>query len=166
VAKTYAAPGLMLRNAWRRLSRWPGGRWLFSRFLGFVVPYSGSIGATVTALEPGHARVEMPDRRRVRNHLASVHAVALVNLAEMATGLAMLTGLPDGVRGIVAGLSITYLKKARGRLVADCRCVVPNVTTDAEFDAEAVIVNDAGEAVARATARWRLGPVPISPNAA
>jgi len=166
MARTYAAPGTMLRTAWRRLSPWPGGRWLFSRFLGFVAPYSGSIGATVTVLEPGHARVELPDRRRIRNHLASVHAVALVNLAEMATGLAMLTGLPDGVRGIVAGLSITYLKKARGPLVAECRCDVPQVTADAEFEARVDIVDSGGHAVARATARWRLGPVPAAAGAA
>ncbi len=158
MAKTYAAPGALIRNAWRRLSPLPGGHWLFSRFLGFVAPYSGSIGATVTALEPGHARVELADRRRVRNHLDSVHAVALVNLAELATGLAMLTGLPTGVRGILVGLSITYMKKARGRLVAECRCAIPQVTADADYEAEAVIVNAGGETVAKATARWRLGP--------
>jgi acyl-coenzyme A thioesterase PaaI-like protein len=158
VAKTYAAPGALIRNAWRRLSPLPGGQWLFSRFLGFVAPYSGSIGATVTALEPGHARVELADRRRVRNHLDSVHAVALVNLAELATGLAMLTGLPSGVRGILVGLSITYIKKARGRLVAECRCTIPQVSADADYEAEAVIVNAGGETVAKATARWRLGP--------
>lgn len=158
MTKTYAAPGALIRNAWRRLNPLPGGHWLFSRFLGFVAPYSGSIGATVTALEPGHARVELADRRRVRNHLDSVHAVALVNLAELATGLAMLTGLPAGVRGILVGLSITYIKKARGRLVAECRCIIPQVTADADYEAEAVIVNAASETVARATARWRLGP--------
>jgi acyl-coenzyme A thioesterase PaaI-like protein len=152
----------MLRDAWRRLSPLPGGKWLFSRFLGWQVPYTASIGATVMALEPGYARVELPDRRRVRNHLDSIHAVALMNLGEVTTGLAMLVGLPPTVRGIVTGLSITFLKKARGRLSAECRCVIPTVTTDQEYDALTTITDQGGDVVARATAHWRLGPKPAA----
>ncbi len=152
----------MLRGAWRRLAPLPGGKWLFSRFLGWQVPYTASIGATVTALEPGYARVELPDRRRVRNHLDSIHAVALMNLGEVATGLAMLVGLPPTVRGIVTGLSISFLKKARGRLIAECRCAIPAVTADQQYDATATITNAAGDVVARATAHWRLGPNPAA----
>jgi acyl-coenzyme A thioesterase PaaI-like protein len=154
-----AAPGQMLRDAWRRLSPLPGGKWLFSRLLGWRAPYTGTMGASVLLLEPGHARLALADRRRVRNHLDSIHAVALVNLAEAATGLAVLVGLPPAVRGILTGLSITYLKKARGRLVAECRCAVPVVQADTDFEAEAVITDGAGDPGARATARWRLGPL-------
>ena len=150
----------MLRQTWQRLSPLPGGKWLFSRLLGRMVPYTASIGATVTALEPGFAQVELRDRRRVRNHLDSIHAVALMNLGEVATGLAMLVGLPPTVRGIVTGLSITFLKKARGRLTAECRCPIPTVTADQAYDAEATITDAAGDVVARATAHWRLGPKP------
>ena len=153
-----AAPGERLRTLWRRLAPLPGGTRLFSWALGRMAPYTGSIHPHVVALEPGYARVEIADRRAVRNHLRSVHAVALVNLAEAATGLAMLSGLPATVRGIVTGLSIEYVRKARGRLVAESRCAVPAVTVDAEYEAHTTITDATGETVARATARWRLGP--------
>lgn len=158
--KKNEAPGAKLRAWWTRLAPLPGGKWLFSRLVGWTAPYSGTVKARVLALEPGFARVCIRDRRRVRNHLRSVHAIALANVAEQASGLAMLTALPAGVRGILASLSITYLKKARGTITAECRCHVPAVETDGDYEFESVLHDTAGEAVARAVARWRLGPVP------
>jgi uncharacterized protein (TIGR00369 family) len=119
------------------------------------------MGARVAELEPGWCRVTLRDRRRVRNHLASVHAMALANLAEMASGLAVLVGLPPGVQGIVTGFSISYLKKARGLLTAECRVSGGglDVTTEQEYEAAVAITDKQGDVVARATARWRLRPI-------
>jgi len=160
MSKSRPSPGAQLLRTWRRLAPLPGGRWLFSRFLGWMNRYSGSVGATITALEPGHAEVVLRDRARVRNHLDSVHAIALVNIAELASGLAMLTGLPTSVRGIVTGLAITYAKKARGTLTAECRCTPPAITDAREFQVTSTVRDAAGDEVARATVTWRLGPVP------
>jgi uncharacterized protein (TIGR00369 family) len=158
--RSLSAPGERLRASWRRLSRLPGGKTLFSLLLGWMTPYSGTIGARVAELDPGWCRVTLRDRRRVRNHLASVHAMALANLAEMASGLAVLVGLPPGVQGIVTGFSISYLKKARGLLTAECRASGLEVTTEQEYEAAVTITDAQGDVVAHATARWRLRPIP------
>lgn len=155
-----AGPGPRLLALWRRLSPLPGGKWLFSRMVGRQVRYSGSIGALVTELEPGHARLELGDRPAVRNHLQSIHAIALVNLGEFTSGLAMLVGLPATVRGIVTGIEIEYRKKARGRLVAECRTVIPAAVAErTPFTVEAEIRDPGGDVVAHVRVRWLLGPV-------
>ena len=156
-----AAPGARVLNLWRKLAPWPGGAWLFSRCLGWIVPYTATIGARVRQLEPGIARVELRDRRRVRNHLHSIHAIALANLGELSTGLAVLTGLPETVRGIVVSLQVQYLKKARGTLLAECRITVPVVSAPLEYEAAADIRDGSGDVVARVVASWKLSPLVV-----
>lgn len=151
-------PGKTIQRLWAKLSPLPGGKAVFSRLVGTMAPYTGTIGAVVDDLRPGYARLHLADRRKVRNHLQSIHAVALVNLAEMTTGLAMTAGLPDGTRGILAGLSIEYLKKARGTLVSECETTCPETDERREVEVEGVIRDAAGDVVARAKARWLVGP--------
>jgi acyl-coenzyme A thioesterase PaaI-like protein len=153
-----ASPESRIRQQWETWSGRPGGRRIFSLLLGRVVPYTGSMGAVVQELRPGYARATLQDRRRVRNHLHSVHAVAMMNLAELASGLALNYALPESARSILTGLSIEYHKKARGTLTAEATAPVLESNEERELEVETAIRDGDGDVVATATARWRIGP--------
>ena len=91
---------------------------MFSRLVCWRAPYFASIVPRVDVLESGRCIVRLRDRRRVRNHLGTVHAIALCNAAELAGGLATDATLPSALRWIPKGMSVRYLKKARGTLQA------------------------------------------------
>ena len=148
----------VVRDAWDRLSPWPGGKGMFSRLLGQAAPYTGTVGARVEDLRKGHSRVVLRDRRAVRNHLRCVHAVALVNLAEITGNIALAYGLPDDARFIVAGLSIEYVKKARGTITGTCDASLPETSERREYPVEVVLRDEAGDVVAKATLRTLVGP--------
>ena len=149
----------VIQRSWNQLNSLPGGVWLFNRFLRWFNPYSGSIHSYVTELRPGYARIELQDRRRVRNHLNSIHALALANLGELTSGLALLSGLPANTRGIPTKISIDFYKKARGKLVAESHSGTPEVSEPMEYEVFADIQDSDGEMVARTVVNWRLGPV-------
>jgi len=143
---------------WRRLAALPAGSILFSLFLGWYAPYSGSIKSRVEVLQPGFSRVSLRDRWRVRNHLKSIHAIALINLGEITTGLAVLTTLGGNMRGIVLGLQAEYLKKARGKLTASASFELPEMGDDnITCEAKTEIIDETGDVVAIVRATWLIG---------
>jgi len=156
---TRESPGHRLLRSWRTLRGLPAGRWLFTRLVKRMIPYTGSVDPRMEELEPGYARITIRQRRGLEQHLGSIHAIALMNVAEFASGAAMTTALPEGYRGIVTKISIEYFKKARGTITAESRPVLPDMSKEGEHDVTSELTNAAGELVARATVRWRLGPV-------
>jgi acyl-coenzyme A thioesterase PaaI-like protein len=154
-----AASVTTLRAWWSRFRDRPGGPWLFSRLFGLAIPYSGSVHPRILVLAPGRAVIAMGDRRGVRNHLASIHAIALTNLAEMTTGLALGYGLPDGMRTILVRVECEFLKKARGTITASCDAPVFQGVVEKEVLVESVLTNEAGDVVAKGRAVWLAGPV-------
>jgi len=146
-----------LIRLWKILNSIPGGHWLFNGLIKWRIPYTASISSRIILFEPGHVCIALKDRRKIRNHLNSIHALALANLGEFSSGLSLLTSLPSNVRGIPINISTDYFKKARGLLIAESRVMPPEVTEDMEFKVKAEIKDQQGDVVATTTVLWRLG---------
>ncbi len=152
-------PQQRLLRRWRSLSALPGGKWLFSRLLGWMVPYSGNLGASIRVLEPGHCLLRIHDRRALRNHLRSIHALALANAGELCSGLALYTQLPPRLRGIPVELCTRYVQKARGSLLAEGRVLDALPEQEGDVCVEGCITDDQGQTVAITQVRWRISPL-------
>ena len=157
ITQSRLSVGHQLLNVLNILSGIPGGHFVFSRIIAWKIPYSATIGARVVVLEPGYAKLILKDKKSIRNHLNSIHAVALTNFGELTSGLALNTGLPENARGIVTSINTEYVKKARGTLIAECRCDLPTVTNDMEYVVEAKIKDHEQDIVANVRVVWQLG---------
>jgi acyl-coenzyme A thioesterase PaaI-like protein len=104
---------------WRLTARVPAGDRLFSRAFAFRAPYFGSVRPRFTVVEPNHAELVIRDRRRVHNHLGTVHAIALCNGLEAAMGALAEASIPRDRRWIPKGMEVAYTAKATG----DVTCV-------------------------------------------
>ncbi|MFT3927565.1 MAG: DUF4442 domain-containing protein [Myxococcales bacterium] len=147
-----------LRAAWDKLSGLPFGKQIFSQGVGRLAPYTGSIGAQVLELGPHGSKVLLADRPAVRNHLQCVHAIALANLAELAGNLSLAYTMPADARFIVAGLSIDYVKKARGPITAEGRCPAIPSSVRAEYQVQVTMRDAQGDVVATSVLRTLVGP--------
>jgi acyl-coenzyme A thioesterase PaaI-like protein len=147
---------------WQRLSRWPAGSWLFSRGVCLQAPYFGTISPRIVTLEVGRCEAVIQDRRKVHNHIGSVHAIALCNLAELTAGVMTVASLPDGMRWIPKGMSVQYLKRASGTLRGVATPAIPLVVSEAGYDlpVSVEVFNTAGEIVFAAQIGMWLSPIP------
>jgi len=64
----------------------------------------------------------------------------------------------DDARAILVRLTIEYVKKARGTLTSECTIEPPATSERREVPVAAVIRDGSGEVVAKAEARWLVGP--------
>lgn len=145
-----------ISSLWSRTSRLPLGNRLFSKLIGRAAPYTSTIDPLVLELGDGHSKVQLRDRPSVRNHLRSVHAIALMNLGEVSTGLAVMHAVDGRGRGIVTALRMEYLKKARGTITATCDVALPLTPGTHDLEVEGDLRDDAGDVVAKVFATWRV----------
>ncbi len=108
------------------------GNDLFSKKICEIAPYFGTINPQFVDLQPGYSEVTMPNTQEVHNHLGTVHAIAMCNLAEIAAGIMTDVSIPETCRWIPIGMNVRYLAKAKTALrgIADGREIDWNTPGD------------------------------------
>jgi uncharacterized protein (TIGR00369 family) len=144
--------------AWQRLETKPFGKAIFSRVVCFKAPYFATIAPRFEELRPNFARVSMKKRRAVTNHIGTVHAIAMCNLAELAAGTLTEVSIPASMRWLPRGMQVEYLKKSSGGVQATA--TLPEVAEGAGRDVPATVEirDDAGEMVCRAVITMWVSP--------
>lgn len=110
------------------------GNKLFSQKVCEIAPYFATIDPQFVDLQPGYSEVVMPNTKEVHNHLGTVHAIAMCNLAEIAAGIMTDVSIPETCRWIPVGMRVRYLAKAKTSLkgIADGRGIDWNTTGEIE----------------------------------
>ncbi len=152
-----------LLSLYQRITRWPAGHWLFSRAVCFKAPYFASISPRVTVLEPGRCEARIRQHRRISNHIGTVHAIAMCNLAELVGGLMTDVSIPASMRWIPKGMTVEYLKKAVGtqRGVATPEFPPREATEGYELPVNVVVTDPQGDAVFKARISMWVSPKPV-----
>ncbi len=107
-------------NLYNQFARFPLGSVLFSRALTFRAPFFSTIHPNITDLRPGFCRVQIRDRKSIRNHIGSINAGALCTMSELTGGLAVDATILPNLQWIPIEMTVQYTKKARGTLVGEC----------------------------------------------
>lgn len=154
--------GNQVLSTYNKLAGKPLGKWLFSRLICFKAPYFGSIRPQMVLLQPNRGEATIRHRRSVTNHLGTVHAIALCNLAEFVGGLTCDVSIPASMRWIPKGMSVEYLKKAVGTMRAVATpAFEPHESTEGyELPFSVLVTNPQGEPVFKAKIAMWVSPKP------
>tara|TARA_B110001454_G_C12632489_1_gene397559 strand:- start:349 stop:843 length:495 start_codon:yes stop_codon:yes gene_type:complete len=134
-----------------------------SKAMGRVIKYAGTSGLRFEKLTANECIVVIPNRKKVQNHIGSVHAAAMGLLAETATGF--MTGLtvPDNRIIVIKSMNLEYLKQATGDMKAvatfsDQQVEFIKNNEKADINVPVVITDEKGIETVKATMVWAWAP--------
>ncbi|MGH8292838.1 MAG: DUF4442 domain-containing protein [Gammaproteobacteria bacterium] len=139
--------------------RWRMLTWAFGK----NVPFMRTARLQFLELGEERALLHLRNRRRVRNHIGSVHAAAVALLAETASGTLLTMNLPDDRVPLLKSMQVDYHKRAQGGLLAEATLEAgARARLRAEEKGEIVVpvkvTDESGEEPVKCTMRWAWVP--------
>ncbi|MGH8277981.1 MAG: DUF4442 domain-containing protein [Gammaproteobacteria bacterium] len=116
------APSQLNRTVQRLGKLRPALRWrLLTWAFGRNVPFMHTVRLQFKDLSEERAVLYLRNRRRVQNHIGSVHAAAVALIAETASGTLLTMNLPADRVPLLKSMQIDYTRRAKGDLLAEAR---------------------------------------------
>ena len=106
-------------DLYSKATRLPQGQRIFSVLFALKAPYFGTVRPRFTELRPNHAELVIRKRRKVQNHIGTVHVIAICNGLEAAMGALAEATIPAHKRWIPKGMDVSYTAKA----TSDITCI-------------------------------------------
>ena len=106
-------------SLYQRIARLPAGKRIFSLLYSVKAPYFATVRPVVREVRPNYAELSIRNRKRVHNHIGTLHAIAVCNGLEAAMGLVAEASCPADKRWLPRGLQVSYLAKS----TTDLLCV-------------------------------------------
>ena len=105
-----------LNRSLEKLTKVPGflRDYLRNRTIGSVVPFVGTTGLDFEKMSCPEVVVNIPNKKKVQNHIGQIHAAASVLLAETASGMVLGMNIPDDKLPLMKNLSAKYVKRSQG----------------------------------------------------
>ncbi|NVK21058.1 MAG: DUF4442 domain-containing protein [Kangiellaceae bacterium] len=125
--------------------------------LNFVLRHTvklvGTAKVEVIELTKSHSIFKIQNRKKVQNHIGTIHAAGMALIAETATGMVVGMNVPDDKIPVIKTMKVDFVKRAKGDLVAKAHL------TDEQR--ELILSTDKGEVEVAVTVTDEEGKEPI-----
>ncbi|TGN40448.1 DUF4442 domain-containing protein [Marinobacter confluentis] len=135
---------------------------LLTFMVGRTVPFVGTAGLSFEHLDQNKARLSLKSRKKVLNHINTIHAAAMALLAESATGMVFAMNVRDDCVYVLKSMDIDFVGKAKGSLSAEATlsedaCQAIRNTTKGEISVPVTVLDSEGDSpiVCKMVWAWR-----------
>lgn len=147
------------------VNRFPAGLrvFLLSKIIGRIVRFAGTASTRVEKLTANECIIVLRNKKKVQNHIGSVHAAAMALMAESATGFITGMSVPDSRILVIRNLELEYKRRATGDMKAvasfnDEQVDFIKNTEKGEIEVPIKITDSTGEETAVARMVWAWTP--------
>ena len=118
-----------------------------------AVRFSGTADVVIESLTETQSRLHIKNKKKVQNHIGSVHAAAMALVAESATGFLVGVNLTADKVPVIKAMNIDFTKRATGDLTAEAHLTPEQI--------EAMRTQEKGDVTVAVTVTDEKGVEPI-----
>ena len=134
-----------------------------NKTIGRVVPFIGTAGLDFEKMTCEEVIVNVPNKKKVQNHISQIHAAASVLLAETASGMVLGMNIPDDKLPLMKNLGAKFIKRSTGAQKAIATLTAEQIksireTEKGEVNVAVKLVDSTGEEVVLTEMIWAWIP--------